>query len=321
MSKNSTWGGRTGGGVALLVLAGCAWGTDPDPREIAASRPAAKSAPARDDAPVLVVSTIAAGDPSSAPLSETMARQQTVARRHLLVPIGQNAAHVIEAPVQQAFLGDCTDLASMFPGLTDRDVVETLMLGQADFGVIGGQLSVREQHAGLRQTQIGVELFAVAVAPGSPVRSLSPSQVRQIFTGQVNDWQQLGMAAGPIVPVAPADHDLAERAARAMIPGDDFAAGVVRVASERHVADQTLQHKGAIGIVRLCDQPMETDLKLVHIDWIPPSAESFAYGTYTFGLPVQLVTSGQPTGEALRFLEFARSEAGRTLLGKKLRTQ
>jgi hypothetical protein len=66
---------------------------------------------------------------------------------------------------------------------------------------------------------------------------------------------------------------------------------------------------------------MERGLKLLQIDWTAPSFDAFHYGTYPYALPLQLVTSGTPTGEALRFLEFGKSDSGRELLGRALCTR
>lgn len=319
MPNNTT---RTAGRCAVLLhcaLASCSFGSDPDPRLTARLAPP-QPVSVLDDTPTAVVAAMAATD-ASAPLAEPRLAVAPTVLRHVVIAIGQNVAHAVDREVRQAFAGEHPELASQAADLTDRDVIDTLMVARASFGIIGGQLSTRDQHAGLRQTQLGVEIFALAVAPDSPVRSLTQAQVRQIFTGQVTEWRQLGIAGDAIVPVVPADAALSERAARVMIPGDSFATAATRVGSIRHVADQTLQNPGAIGVVRITDQPLQDGLKLVQIDWTTPSFESVAWGTYPYALPCQLVTSGPPADDALAFLDFAQSDAGRGLLGRGLRTR
>ncbi len=321
MGNNTTSGVWRAGALLLLavVSTACDMGQDPDPRVIAAAidaqRPRSQSV---DEGPMVVVAAFDAGPSAPAPAVETAPRSESPQRQELLIAVGRNATPTVDATLAHAFATACPDLAVNQVACGDRDAVELLMVARADFAVIGGQLSQREQHAGLRQTRIGVELFALATAPNSPVRSLSRTQVRQVLTGEVTHWQQLGFEGGAIVVVVPADRSMAERAARALIPGDTFASTAVAVASERHVADQILQHEGAIAIVRILDHPMEAGQKLLQIDWCPPTGEAFDYGTYPFGQPVQLITSGQPSGAGLRFLEFARGDDGRELFGRTL---
>ena len=142
--------------------------------------------------------------------------------------------------------------------------------------------------------------------------------MRRILTGEVDNWQQLGFADEAIVAVVPSDPDLAERAARALIPGDSYASTCIKVKGEQHVADQLMQHPGAIGIVRVDARPRASSQRLLQIDWTDPSPEAFGYGTYPYGIPLQLVTSGQPRDHAALFLEFAQSPEGRELLGRSL---
>lgn len=311
-----------GTGLAGLVLAvgSCDFSDTPDPRKLAEQTP-----------PPIVraieqVITPASGDlagverPAAAPMLEVAGPSRSVRpdNETIMIVVGRNAASTFDAKLRRAFEGSLEDTRCRDVRCTDREAIELLMIGRADFGLIGGKLSQREVQAGLRQTPIGIELFALSVSPLSSVRSLTKSQVRQIFTGQVTDWQQLGFDAGAIVPVIPSERTLAERAERTLIPGDRFASTCIAVSSERHVADQILQHRGAIGIIRMTAEPRELGQKQIQIDWTPPTAAAFGYGTYPFGIPLQLVTSGRPDSMAEDFLYFARSEKGRSMLARTL---
>jgi len=302
----------------LVAAAACTGGSDPNPREVRMrleSRGLLRQERS-ESAPAMVASM----GVFPAPALETgprQERQHEAQRAPAIVAVGRNAAHCVGTAMEQAFAAACPDLTGSFVACRDRDGVELLMTGRVDLALIGGRLSVREQQAGMRQTQLGVELFALAVAADFPVHSLTRVQVRQIFTGEITDWQQIGYDRGPIVPVVPADQELADRAAQALILGDNFTAAAIRVAGERHVADQILRNRGAIGVVRVT-AAMEAGQKLLQIDWTAPTAEAFAYGTYPYGVPLQLVTGSQPTTAAQHFLQFMRSESGRELLGRTL---
>ena len=217
-------------GIALTVGA-CDVG-DPDPRILSVENPppvvhtfTAKVQPATGS--VYGVATPAApiGEPATQRAEAPDADQQ-------FVVVGRNAQESFDDAFAAAYQGMLDGVRCERIDCTDREAVELLMIGRADFGLIGGALSQREIQAGLRQTQIGVELFAMTVSPTSSVRSLDTTQIRQIFTGQVTDWQQLGFDAGPIVAVVPSDRRLAERAAKVLIPGDKFASTCIAVASE-----------------------------------------------------------------------------------------
>jgi ABC-type phosphate transport system substrate-binding protein len=321
--------GRTLGVACLwMVAAGCAAGDDPDPRAIAAALrsggPSQRDlAPQLEFAGALDGNQVVAAFAAPAPAGEvrTMARAELAPLQEAAIVVGLQATHVLDRTLTEAFLATVDGITAVPTPTSDREAVEFLMLGRADFGVIGGQVSAREQQAGARQTQLGVELFALSMAPGGPVRTLTHHQVRQIFTGQLTHWQQLGLYGGKITALVPAERTLAERAAKALMPGDAFASSCVKVASEKHLVDQLLQQPGAIGVLRVTQAPREAGQQLLMIDGGQPTIEAYGFGSYPFGIPVQLVTSGHPAGLASRFLEFARTAEGRALLGRTLSLQ
>jgi len=320
VSDYSTSHNRLGlaSGLVLVALAGACTGPDPDPRVVRRSLMLQGDlGPDVEQSAPPVVATMF-DSMFAAPAMETEPpRQQFVERERAVIAVGRNAAQSLDPTLQAAFATACPDLAASFVACPDRDAVELMMTGRVDMALLGGSLSVREQHAGMRQTRLGVELFGLAVGPDFPTHSLTRAQVRQVLTGEITDWQQLGYDRGPIVTVVPADRELAERAARALILGDNFTTTAIAVGSERHVVDQILRNRGAIGVVRVT-AAMEAGQKLLQIDGTGPTPEAFGYGTYPYGVPLHLVTSGQPSEMALHFLQFARSEDGRELLSRTL---
>lgn len=272
--------------------------------------------------PQLVVSALGAMPtpmPAQAPMPMAESIDRSEESSKVGVAIANTAAHVADRPLLAAFNeGAANELALEPIACSDRDAIALLTVGKAEFAVIRSGLGTRDLQAGLRAVRLGVELFALTVTPNSPVRSLTHHQVRQVFTGQVTHWQQLGYDGGAIVPVVPSDRNEADRAAQALIAGDSFASTCVRVSSERHVVDQLLREPGAIGVVRITGQPREGEQRLLAIDWQLPTLAAFDAGSYPFGTPVHLVTMGPAVGIARRFLEFSQAAGGRELLARAL---
>jgi ABC-type phosphate transport system substrate-binding protein len=317
VGNNQTRNGRSGF-IAVCItaaLAGCA-GDDVDPTAARWQQEPWQDTPLPE--PEMATASVSFASAAPAPMAEMAPRAAAAERRAAAIVVGHNATHAIDGEFLQGFAA-ATGTFDGKPGITtDRDAIELMQLGRADFAVVGGTLSPRDQQAGLRGTKLGVELFALSVSPQSPLRSLTHVQVRQVFTGQVHSWSQLGLEGGAIVAVVPSDRAMAERAARVLIPGDAFASTCLQVASERHVADQILREPGAIGIVRVTGQPRVDGQKLLSIDWSPPTVEAYGYATYPYGIATTLVTSGQPAGIAEELLRFARSAEGRATLVRTL---
>jgi hypothetical protein len=328
MGKNETVPARARGAapaclVAVTTLAACS-GTDPDPRAVAralgAAAPVAAAAagpvPLRVDAPG--VAAVAPWSPPAAPLVEPAPRAGRALQEEPPRPslaIGRCANGALDAEARAALAAVARGAPEPPARGNDRDAVERLLQGQAQLALVTGKLSERDQRAGLQQTRLGVELFALAVAADVPVRSLTAAQVRKVLTGEVRSWRELGQPGGALAVLVPADAARAERAAKVLIPGDPFAASCVAVADAEVAA--RLRDPGALAVVRVADAPRE-HVRLLAIDWSAPGGDTFAYGTYPFGLAVSLVTAGEPAGDALALLQLARSPHGRALLARTL---
>lgn len=300
-----------------VAVAACTGGADLDPRQIARELGTDRACEAVDDRPLPVVASIGAvhlasshpGAPAPAPAVES--QRESIPRTAVRVVVGRDAAHVVDGRLLAHFAAG-SQLALESAQAIDREAVSQLLLGRCDFAILGSALVPADLDAGLRQTKIGVELFALAVAHKHPARSLTRAQVRSLLAGQVVNWSDLGNDGGNIVALVPADRALRERAALAMIPGDPFGRDCMPVHDGELV--RQLQRPGAVAVVRIGAQPMPQGVRLLHVDWNPPTAESFAKGFYPFGLPIVLASAGEPSGAAADFVAFARQGAGRPAL-------
>ncbi len=105
---------------------------------------------------------ILAGSTSVAPLIETLADAYTE----------QNPGVYIE--VQQ--IGSSAGIASVQDGI-------------CDIGLSSRDLTGEERSDGLKEITVAYDGIAIIVNKSNPIRDLSLGQVRQIFRGEITDWQ------------------------------------------------------------------------------------------------------------------------------------
>jgi hypothetical protein len=318
MGKNWTAGlTRMRAAAACALLAACS-GADPDPRAIA--RRLAPSPVPRADTVAPVTATFAAWDATSGPHPAPVAETQ---RASLSPPAGLPPPRLAVGPHAQgalqpraiAALATAAGAALRIERASDRDAVERLLQGDAELALVTGKLSPSDQRAGLQQTLVGVELWALAVPGDAPPRSLSAGQVRKVLNGELRAWTDVGHSGGPIVVLVPSDPITATRAAKALIHGDPFGETCVPVTDSDLAA--RLREPGTLAVVRAA-APLPPDVRLLSIDWNAPTSDTFAYGTYPYGHAVSLVTFGAPSDAARALLEHARCPAGSQVLGRTL---
>ncbi len=86
-----------------------------------------------------------------------------------------------------------------------------LAKGEAQFGMSSRAIGAEEARTlaplmtgGVVQNEhvLGLDAIVFIVAPGNPLASLSLDQIARIYAGQLTDWQELGVPAGPITVYA-----------------------------------------------------------------------------------------------------------------------
>lgn len=319
MQRNSSVGFGSGKGQCArcllavgLLLTAC--GEPRDPREELAELQREQAARGADLDLVLPVVASLDASPMPAPAVEVAAgsRTGTVGSDAVSIAVDHRTLQVLDDRWQSAF--EAAAGARLAPVVThERDGLDLLLLGETDLALFTGTLSARELQAGLRQAELGVELFALVVPDTSPVQSLSRPQLRQLLLGEVVSWQSFGYDLGPINLVLPTDREQLARAGQALL-GGPITAPAIRVRDERNLADQLLRTPGAIGVVRVGVDRRDPRSRLLPIDYTEPTVPAWQQGLYPFGLPVQLVTMGPAMGPAQRIVQFARCRDGQRLL-------
>jgi hypothetical protein len=159
-------------------------------------------------------------------------------------------------------------------------------------------------------TVVGRDAVVVVVNPLNPLVQLTPNQVRQILTGEVTDWSQVGRGSGPITAVVPDEStDEASVLQKQILAGAKLARGVQPVASTAEVVALVSGPHGrnAIGVAAFSGA---VPAKVVRLGASPPaSALSIADGRYPLVLTVTVEAAGAtPPAAATSLVRYARSD-------------
>ncbi|UOA25470.1 phosphate ABC transporter substrate-binding/OmpA family protein [Pseudosulfitobacter sp. DSM 107133] len=145
-----------------------------------------------------------------------------------------------------------------------------------------------------RSRVLALDAVVPVVAPGNPVRSISPSNLAQVFAGQVTNWQDLGGVDAPISLHLPqAGTGLAQAVAdQVMQPVRlEFADSVVRHPIGTELANAVMDDPFAIGIASYaevgntvplvltggCGFSLEAERRTIKTEDYPLTAPMFLY--------------------------------------------
>ncbi|MDD5692498.1 MAG: phosphate ABC transporter substrate-binding protein [Candidatus Omnitrophica bacterium] len=160
---------------------------------------------------------------------------------------------------------------------------------------------------------VAMDGIAVVVNNSNPVSKLSRKQIRDIFTGKVSDWSQLGGSPGKIVVVSrDTSSGTFEAFGELVMKGEKVIPGALMQASNQAVATIVAQTPSAIGYVGLGF--MTKEIKPIEIEGIMPSKETVLSGKYPVTRPLFMYSNGQPQGMTKEYLDFVKSREGQDLV-------
>jgi phosphate transport system substrate-binding protein len=166
---------------------------------------------------------------------------------------------------------------------------------------------------GLIEYPIGREGIVVAVNLNNPVNSLSKSQLKDIFSGNITNWKEVGGPDAKINLVVREDGSGTRSAF------EDLVMNKTKVKSDAIVQTSTesikvavKQDPNAIGYISLAH--MTPDVKALKIDGVLPSIETIKDSSYKLQRPFLFVTNGEPEGPVKEFIEWCLGPEGQEIV-------
>jgi phosphate transport system substrate-binding protein len=203
---------------------------------------------------------------------------------------------------------------------------ESLAAGRCDVGMasraIGADEAQRLQRLGdftspQAEHVLGLDGVAVVVHASNTVTRLSTEKLAQIFSGQINDWVQVGGAPGPIHVYARDDKSgTYETFAHLVLRGRKLTGGAKRFEDSAALADAVAADASGIGFVALPYVRATHPLAVQDGDAAPlyPTVFTVATEDYPLARRLRLYTAPAGSEAVRRFITFALSPAGQKLV-------
>jgi len=168
------------------------------------------------------------------------------------------------------------------------------------------------------------DAIAVIVHPSNPVNHLSLYQISDIYTGRINNWQQVGGENRPIVLLSRETNSgthvfFLEEVIRL---GEKskllFSTETLLLPSSEGITAEIRQNPTAIGYDGL--GYVTDDVKMLAVardekgPFVLPGIDSVNDKTYPIARDLYMYTVGEPTGHILAYLEWIKSSAGQKIV-------
>jgi phosphate transport system substrate-binding protein len=178
------------------------------------------------------------------------------------------------------------------------------------------QEEARAQGVELNNAVIGSYSVAVIVNAGSPITNLTHDQVRDIFTGKVQNWKEVGAADAPIhcyirSPISGTYLGFQELA---MDNGNYTTNNLTALTNYVGIVEAVANDPTGIGYatIQLAGKP---GVKGVSIGDVRPTLAAVKEGKYPYARVLHLYTAkGADAPKALEFIQFVQSAQGQQVV-------
>jgi phosphate transport system substrate-binding protein len=164
---------------------------------------------------------------------------------------------------------------------------------------------------------VGLDGLAVVVAPGHPVSDLNLAQVRELFSGRISDWSQLGGRPGAVRLYARDDQSGTFDTFQALVLGD----ARLRIDARRFESNADLTRAVAmdpqgIGFTGLAAVGSAKPLAVYaeQTQALLPRSEVVATEDYLLTRRLYLYHAKEPSAAIRSFIDFALGDAGQRIV-------
>jgi phosphate transport system substrate-binding protein len=192
--------------------------------------------------------------------------------------------------------------------------IQAVGTGTAEIGMSSRDVKASEmsKYPTLEPVAIAVDGIAIIVSPKNTVSNLTMNQTRDIFTGNITNWNQLGGSDAKINVINREEGSGTRDGIQTIVlKGGNFSGGIVQ-SSTGAVRATVSQDANAIGYISSAE--VDSSVKAVSIDGMAPTYDNIANRTYKIQRDLFFVTKGDPSGLASQFLNFTLSPGGQALL-------
>ncbi len=227
-----------------------------------------------------------------------------------VLPLAQRAAEEFMKENSSADIvvrggGSGVGIASLIDGTCDvADASRSMKDTELDKAVANG----RNPKAHV----VAMDGIAILVHPTNPVNGLTKQQVKDIFTGKISDWSQVGGNAGKIVVISrDTSSGTYEAFSELAMDKQKPRADALLQASNQAVASTVARTPGAIGYAGLAF--ISESAKSVTVNGVEATKANVLSKKYPYGRPLFMYTDGSPEGLTKEFIEFVKSQKGQAI--------
>ncbi len=207
---------------------------------------------------------------------------------------------------------DISSTSVLVSGLGSSAGIEAAVAGTCNIATSSRDLTPEEAKHDLVKIPIAHDGIAVIVHTSNRVQNLTLEQLRDIYSGRIQNWSEVG---GDDLPILLVNRDEASGTREAfnsiVMKKTQFDLSAAVLPGTGQVRDVVSRTPGAIGYISIgfVDTPFATTrVNALSIDGIYPTDSSIVDGTYPISRDLFFFTLKNPSPETEKFIQFVLSD-------------
>jgi phosphate transport system substrate-binding protein len=199
------------------------------------------------------------------------------------------------------------------------DGIKGVPAGTCEIGMSSRELTPAEIGTGIDELVIAIDGIAVILNNANPIANLTQDQIRDIYTGAVTRWEQLGAAAqgktGGIAVVSREPGSGTRGAFEEILKFQDkLVRGAIEFDGTGAIKAEVSRNADAIGYISLGS--VDSTIKALSVDSVAATTANVVSGSYKIARPFILMTKkGAPlNAETKAFLDWIMGSAGQNIV-------
>ena len=178
-------------------------------------------------------------------------------------------------------------------------------------------LKEEEKANGLKETIVAYDGIVVVTHPSNKVKDLTMEQVKQIFTGEVTNWKELGGDDMEIVVVSREDGSGSRDAFQEIVDysSSELVRSAIIASGNGNIKTTVAMNKHAVGFISF--EYIDDSISTVDINGVEATAENVLQQTYSLSRPFLFVYKEEHLStEGQQFIDYILSPKGQIIVSE-----
>jgi len=202
------------------------------------------------------------------------------------------------------------------------DGIKGVPAGTCEIGMSSRELTPAEKGTDITEVIIAIDGIAVIVNKANPISGLTTDQIKDIYTGKITQWQQLGSAVargkkGKIAVISREPGSGTRGAFEELLKfQDQQVKGAREFDGTGAIKAEVSRNADAIGYISLGS--VDATIKALAVNNVEPTTSNVKAGTYKIARPFILMhkKSGKLDAQTKAFLDWVLGPAGQAIVSK-----